>query len=262
MIADVPTLAIDLVEVENNTSVLTDEFIAHRLGLIPLNSTKVDEFNYLRDCECPTGCPKCSVEFKLHVKCTRETQEVTSKDLILMNNYHVTPVDRVGGEEEHESQSQGIVIAKLRRNQEINLKAIAKKGTGKEHAKWSPVSTVTYQFVPDIRINQHLMNELSPEQKKEWVNSCPTKVYTYNEKTDLVEIENGSECTYCQECKVKAEEFGKKDLVSIKERRLPQGYEFIFVVETTGALPPEQIITSAFKTLQNKLAKIQDSMNK
>lgn len=42
-IAPNSALAIDLVEVETNTTVLPDEFIAHRLGMIPLVSHNCEE---------------------------------------------------------------------------------------------------------------------------------------------------------------------------------------------------------------------------
>jgi DNA-directed RNA polymerase alpha subunit len=40
--------AIDMVEIETNTTVLADEFIAHRLGMIPIESTDVERIKYTR----------------------------------------------------------------------------------------------------------------------------------------------------------------------------------------------------------------------
>ena len=41
IIGEISTMAIEIVEVAENTSALNDEFIAHRIGLVPLNSENV-----------------------------------------------------------------------------------------------------------------------------------------------------------------------------------------------------------------------------
>lgn len=96
MIAEVPTIAIDLVEIEVNSSVLNDEFISHRLGLIPLTSERAMSMRFSRDCDACDGdgqCEFCSVEFYLRVKClSDQTLDVTSKDL-LSSDHTVVPVD-------------------------------------------------------------------------------------------------------------------------------------------------------------------------
>jgi len=255
MISEVPTMAIDLVEFETNSSVLFDEFIAHRLGLIPLTSSKMDNFNYTRDCSCIERCTRCSVEIQLSVTNTQEQhRDVTSQDLF-SSNPDVTPVDAVPGEEQAKSDG-GILIVKLRKGQELKLKAIAKKGLGKEHAKWSPTSAVRYQFDPDIRINQTRAEELTEEQKRAFVNSCPTKVYKYDEETHRIDIEDALRCTFCQECKKMGEYMNKPDLVSIGTK--PE--RFIFTVETTGALRPEEVVLSALNVLKLKLVNIQSTL--
>jgi len=260
MIAEVPTMAIDLVEFENNTSVLHDEFIAHRLGLIPLTSSKMEKFNYTRDCSCVERCPNCSVQLSLHVKCTSDqTQDVTSTDLFTQDP-DVAPVHAQSSPDDSEPDivhSSGILIVKLRKGQELKLTAIAKKGVGKEHAKWAPVCGVTYQYEPEITINQDKMEELSEQQKQEWVNSCPTQVYKYDSETHRVDIEEVTRCTYCNECKKKAADFNKPDLVQIHQK--PE--KFIFTVETVGMLRPEEVVLKALSVLKFKLLNLQANVN-
>ena len=77
-----------MVEISVNTTVLPDEFLAHRLGMIPLLS--MDAYKVLidqRDCSCEDGCDRCSVELTLDALCTsdRGSMSVTSKDLVRSN---------------------------------------------------------------------------------------------------------------------------------------------------------------------------------
>ncbi|CAI7911020.1 unnamed protein product [Closterium sp. NIES-53] len=189
MMAEVPTIAIDLVEIANNTSVLNDEFIAHRLGLIPLVSDRAMSMKFSRDCDACDGdgpCEYCAVEFTLNVKCTGdETLDVTTHDLIPSSSDDsddaVLPVDCTRRIEGEDGEEKGIVILKLRKGQEIRLRAIARKGLGKDHAKWSPASPVTFMYEPEITINHTLMDGMTLDERREWVDSCPTQVFGIDE---------------------------------------------------------------------------------
>jgi DNA-directed RNA polymerase II subunit RPB3 len=257
ILAEIPTMAIDIVEIKENTSVINDEFLAHRLGLVPLLSQGVDKYNYAAECDCPgTRCTHCSVELKLSVRCTQTNQEITSNDLSVSmgGDGNVSPIYC----DETDGQSP-ILLAKLRQGQEIDLIAIAKKGVGKEHAKWSPACAVTYKNEPIIELRHNKMDELNDVQKKEFVASCPSNVYKFDETTKKViaDIEDLKvfNCTYCQECTRKAANMGAPDIVSIREKE----DRFLFSLETTGALGPEEIVLTAIKILQSKLSKIQTS---
>ena len=265
IIAEVPTIAIDLVEVIENSSCLCDEFLAHRLGLIPLLSEKASEmefpYDYAGDDE-----SKTDVSIDLRVKCVSDnTVDVTSDDLIC-NDDRVVPVDydpsrsaARGGDPDaamdaNEDSStapdkKGILIVKLRKNQELNLRCVARKGIGRDHAKWQPVATAVYRFEPEITIDEDLMATLTEEEKREFAESSPAPIFRYNEQTRKVEIDAPETCTYDGECLKKAEELGKPGLVDIRAKQ----DVFLFTVESTGVLRPEEIVVHALNVLQRKL---------
>jgi DNA-directed RNA polymerase subunit D len=127
-ISEVPTLAIDDVVILENSSVMHDEAVAHRLGLIPLR-TDLDRFVMPHDCDCKStlGCSKCRVLLVLDSEATDKTKVVTSGELVSEDEL-VKPV------------SKDIPIIALAPNQKLKFEAYARLGTGKDHAKWQPTA--------------------------------------------------------------------------------------------------------------------------
>lgn len=134
LISEVPTIAIDLVEIERNNTVLPDEVLAHRLGLVPIYSKR--DLKYKEECGCSGFCSECSVVFEIDVVHSEDAPRVVStRDIVC--------------DEEDVSIKSGPVITKLARDQGLKARCIGRKGIGKTHSKWSPVSAVAFEYDRD-----------------------------------------------------------------------------------------------------------------
>lgn len=114
---------------------------------------------------------------ELDVKCTGgETQLVTDLDLLAPDGHAAVPVSRrlhdqwrpAPGEEGAQCPVRPIALVKMRKGQALKLRAIARKGVGKDHAKWIPVATAVYQFVPKITVNDVSSDEEEEEMIEGW----------------------------------------------------------------------------------------------
>jgi len=227
MLSEVPSMAIDEVVVIENSSMLHDEILAHRLGLIPLK-TDLDTYNLPEECPCKSefGCNLCRVALTLEAEAKENTTTVYSRDLH-SENPDIIPV------------SDKIPIAKLAPDQKIKLEAYARLGKGKDHAKWQPVSNCTYRYMPKIRIDERRCDVC-----EECVEICPKRVLVSAEKR--IEVRNINECTLCQDCVDACPK--KPPAIQIEWDKST----FILDIESTGALPVERIMLEALNIIDRK----------
>ncbi len=124
------------------------------------------------------------------------------------------------------------------------MELLCEKGTGKTHAKWSPVSTAYYRLVPDIRLKE----PITGEDAKELKNLCPMGVFDIEDigkKGTNAVVKNSRNCTTCREC-VRHEKFASRvEVAKIKDK-------FEFHVESVGMYKPQDIVIEAMKKLKEK----------
>jgi len=134
----VPIFAIDVIEVLENTSIMPDEALAHRLGLIPLKTDSKDII--LSEEEIKESNSR--VMLTLDSEQTAETRTVFTDELKSEDSV-VKPI------------SDKIPIVTLAPGQKIKLQAYARLGRGTEHAKWNSANTSV--LVETENKNEHIL---------------------------------------------------------------------------------------------------------
>lgn len=231
LIADVPKMAIEDVEFHLGTvqdesgkeyeslSPMFDEILAHRLGMVPI-PTDLDTFVRRDQCTCGgEGCPNCTIMFVLNKKgpCT-----VYSGDLEPIGDAKLRVIDDL------------IPLVKLGEGQAPLIYATAQLGTGREHAKWSPVAGVGFFKLPELTFHHDKIDD--PE---ELARSCPR---------DLLQVQDGkvtlpkpSDCPACGAC------------VEAGEGTVDLGFEqgsYVFFFETDGSITALRALKEATKLLR------------
>ncbi|MCA9812643.1 MAG: DNA-directed RNA polymerase subunit D [Nitrosarchaeum sp.] len=138
----VPIFAIDTVDILDNSSVIPDEGLAHRLALVPLK-TDLTRFNEPSKCDCKseTGCSNCRIMLVLDSGDADVTRTILSKELVSEDD-SIKPI------------SDNIPIVQLAPGQRVKIECYARLGRGSEHAKWnaSNVSVLTETDKEDERV--------------------------------------------------------------------------------------------------------------
>ena len=214
MLDTVPVMAIEEVEFRKNTSVLYDEIIAHRLGLIPLK-TDAKSYELPANCKCKgEGCNRCQLKLTLSAKGpgTVYASDIKSKDPKVKPVYLDMP------------------ITKLLKGQEIEFEATAVLGQGINHMKFSP-GQIWYKHKPEITIDEKKITNAEAVAQ-----SCPMNVYEAKDGKLKIIKENQNKCHLCLACVDIS-----KNAIKVDNNQ----DEFIMSIEPWGQLTPAEMAATA-----------------
>ncbi len=231
ILSEVVTLAIHDIYINQNTSVMPDEVLAQRLGLIPLrvDSKEIDLTEEARATK-PDLKRLTKLSARLELKVKNEGDgiiTVYSGDLACIDGKSVRPV------------YDNIPIVKLGKEQEIDIECVAKVGRGKDHAKWSPVSTVAYKILPKIEVSDKCTSCGA------CVDACPFSCLKMELGKPVLKGIGIYDCTICRIC-VRA---CPEKAINVE----PNNRDYIFRVDIIGQLTLEEILEQSKVIFETKL---------
>ncbi len=230
MIDEVPTMAIEYVEFSKNNSILYDEAIAHRLGLIPLK-TDLKSYNLPDKCKCEgKGCNRCHL--KMVLRATKGSglvyaSEIKSKDPAVKPVFGNMPV------------------IKLLKGQALELEATAVLGRGKQHVKWSPCH-VYYKYKPFIEITGDVKN---PEAIIEVDHN---NIFEIKDRNLVVNKDKVLDC----DLSLDYSDIDKNVKVTASDK------DFIFYMESFGQLSCKEIVSKAIDIFDEYLDEFVEELKK
>jgi len=255
LLSEIPTMAIETVMFYDNTSVVHDEILAHRLGLVPI---RVDprEFEYLTEGDTVTD--RNCIKFRLCVECKQvQGAHRDAPARLKYTNSNVYSGDiqwqPFGNQAERfrarpiRPVHDDILLCKMRPNQRIEVEMHCVKGIGQTHAKWSPVATAFYRMMPDIVVNGQILGD----EAMELMRKCPLRVFDVEDS--ILTVARPLSCTMCREC---IRDGPQKDQIKLSKMR----DHFIFSIESTGAIDPHDIFVEAADILIGKCRASRDAL--
>ena len=242
LLSEVTSICIDKVFFYHNSSVLNDEVLSHRIGLIPLSFAHdlLDFFFNIKN----DSNKKIIIELDVeHAVNKLKKISIYSKFLKFksygiqyswLKNFQIQPVFK------------DILIAKLNPGQKIKCECHCKIGSGEIHAKFSPVGTAFYRIFPRIKLIEEILNEHADKVIKK----CPVNVFQIENICKGLHwkllVSKPKYCTLCREC-IQPESEKKKDIRLGRVRN-----KITFIVESTGILSPEKLFHRAICLLTGK----------
>ena len=279
LIAEVSTLAIETVFIEDNTSVIHDEVLSHRLGLIPFKGGKKGLREFMQEYKRPAEGEDAfassfdwnTVSLSLNAECTHnpdaEEGETDPDKLHLGRNVYARDIvfapngrqaEYFSGPDTIAPTNPDILVAKLRPGQRISLEMHMHMGFGTDHAKFSPVATASYRLMPVITITRpilgadaHKFQKCFPagvigiEKVLRREAAAAGSGYEGHEGEDKAVVVDAMKDTVSRECLRHPEFEGKVKLGRKRDH-------FIFGVESTGQWDSDELVLESIRVMKKK----------